>query len=58
MDENRKKVVLNRINKRISDLKDQIEKDETTFRYTQHIGELWGEVRGLRKAERLIRGYE
>jgi len=58
MDESRKEMVLGRINKRISDLQDQIEEDEPIYGYSQHIGELWGEVKGLKKAERLIRGYE
>ena len=58
MDESRKEMVLGRINKRISDLQDQIEEDEQWATYTQHLGELWGELKGLKKAERLIRGYE
>ena len=58
MDESRKEMVLGRINKRISDLQDQIEEDEQWATYTQHLGELLGEVKGLKKAERLIRGNE
>ena len=44
MDENRKEVVLGRINKRISDLQDQIEEDEPIYGHSQHIGELFGEI--------------
>ena len=58
MDDSRKEMVLGRINKRISDLQDQIEEDEPIYGYSQHLGELWGEFKGLKKAERLIRGYE
>ena len=58
MDENRKEVVWGRINKRISDLQDQIEEDEPIYGHSQHIGELFGEIKGLKKAVRLIGGYE
>ena len=58
MDDSRKEMVLGRINKRISDLQDQIEEDEPIYGHSQHIGELFGEIKGLKKAVRLIGGYE